>query len=180
MRQIASKIVLLDNQLKRYGPEANAAREAQRRAIAPLIDRIWGERALRSESGAPYQPGVEGDMVYETIENLKPQSDNQKNIKYRALTTVAAVTEARVRLFEESEAAMPNVLIAVVMLWLTLLFASFTLFSPINPTGAVVLAVIAFSASAAIFLVLELNQPFSGLLRISPDPLRNALGSLGP
>ncbi len=180
VRQIASKIVLLDNQLKRYGPEANAAREAQRRAIAPLIDRIWGERALRSESGAPYQPGVEGDMVYETIENLNPQSDNQKNIKYRALTTVAAVTEARVRLFEESEAAMPNVLIAVVMLWLTLLFTSFTLFSPINPTGAVVLAVIAFSASAAIFLVLELNQPFSGLLRISPDPLRNALGSLGP
>lgn len=179
VRQIASKLVLLDNQLKRYGPEANAAREAQRRAIAPLIDRIWGERALRSEAGAPYQPGVEGDLVYETIENLNPQNDNQRNLKYRALSTVAGVTEARVRLFEESEAAMPNVLIAVVMLWLTLLFASFTLFSPINPTGAVVLAVIAFSASAAIFLVLELNQPFSGLLQISPAPLRDALGSLG-
>jgi len=117
VRQIASKIVVLDNQLKRYGPEANAAREAQRRAIAPLIDRIWGERAVRSQSGAPYQPGVEGDMVYETIENLNPQNDNQRNIKYRALSTVAGITEARVRLFEESEAAMPNVLIAVVMLW---------------------------------------------------------------
>jgi Protein of unknown function (DUF4239) len=179
VRQIASKIVLLDNQLKRYGPEANAAREAQRRAIAPLIDRIWGERAVRSGTGAPYQPSVEGDMVYEAIENLNPQNDNQRNLKYRALSTVTGVTEARVRLFEESEAAMPNVLIAVVMLWLTLLFASFTLFSPINPTGAVVLTVIAVSASAAIFLVLELNQPFSGLLQISPAPLRDALGSLG-
>jgi hypothetical protein len=179
VRQIASKIVLLDNQLKRYGPEANGAREAQRRAIAPLIDRIWGERALRSESGPPYQPSVEGDLVYEALENLNPQNDNQRNLKYRALSTVAGVTEARVRLFEESQAAMPNVLIAVVMFWLTLLFASFTLFSPINPTGAVVLAVIAASASAAIFLVLELNQPFSGLLQISPAPLRDALGALG-
>jgi hypothetical protein len=179
VRQIASKLVLLDNQLKRYGPEAAPAREAQRRAMEPLIERIWGKRAIRTEPGAPYQPSVEGDMVYEAIEGLNPQSDVQRSLKFRALSTVAAITEARVRLFEESKAAMPEVLIAVVILWLTLLFASFTLFSPINPTGAVVLTVIAFSAAAAIFLVLELNQPFAGLLRISPDPLRDALGVLG-
>lgn len=179
VRQIASKLVLLDNQLKRYGPEATAAREALRRAVAPLIARIWGERAIHSEPGAPYQPDVEGNMVYETIEDLNPQNDVQRNIKFRAISTVAATTEARVRLFEESESAMPKVLIAIVILWLTLLFASFTLFSPINPTGAAVLTVIAVSASAAIFLILELNQPFAGLLQISPAPLRDALGSLG-
>jgi hypothetical protein len=179
VRQIASKLVLLDSQLKRYGPDATAAREAQRRAMAPLIARIWGERAVRSEAGAPYQPSVEGDLVYETVEALNPQSDVQRNLKFRALSTLASITEIRVRLFEESEAGMPRILIAIVILWLTLLFASFTLFSPINPTGAVVLAVIAVSASAAIFLILELNEPFSGLLRISPTPLHDALGSLG-
>ena len=179
VRQIASKLVLLDNQLKRYGPEAAAAREALRRALGPLISRIWGERAVHSEPGAPYQPSVEGDMVYQAIEDLNPQNDVQRNLKFRALSTVAAVTEARVRLFEESEAAMPQVVIGIVILWLTLLFASFTLFSPINPTGAVVLTIIAVSASAAIFLVLELDQPFAGLLQISPVPLRDALGSLG-
>jgi hypothetical protein len=180
VRQIASRLVLMDNQLKRYGPEANAAREIQRRAMGPLIDRIWGQHALSSEPGAPYQPSVEGDMVYEAIEGLNPQNDVQRNLKFRALSTAGGITEARVRLFEDSEAAMPNVLIVVVILWLTLLFASFTLFSPINPTGAVVLAVIAVSAAAAIFLIMELNQPFSGLLRLSPAPLRDALGSLGP
>src|SRR5262245_55263921 len=110
VRQIASKLVLMDNQLKRYGLEANAAREAQRRAMGPLIDRIWGQHALRSEPGAPYQPSVEGDMVYDAIEGLNPQNDVQRNLKFRALSTAAAITEARVRLFEESEAAMPNVL----------------------------------------------------------------------
>ena len=179
VRQIASKLVLLDNQLRRYGAEADAAREAQRRAMAPLIARIWGEGAIRSESEAPFRPGVEGDLVYEAIEALNPRNDVQRNLKFRALSTLASITEIRVHLFEESEAAMPMTLIAIVILWLTLLFASFTLFSPINATGAVVLAVIAASASAAVFLILELEHPFSGLLRISPDPLRNALGSLG-
>jgi len=180
VRQIASKLVLLDNQLKRYGPEADAAREAQRRAMAPLIARIWGERAVRSELGAPYQPSVEGDLVYAAVEGLNPQSDVQRNLKFRALSTLATITEVRVRLFEEAEAGMPMTLVAIVILWLILLFASFTLFSPINPTGAAVLAVIAGSASAAIFLILEMNQPFAGLLRISPDPLLGALGSLSP
>jgi len=178
VRQIASKLVLLDNQLRRYGADADSAREAQRRAMAPLIDRIWGERAIRSESGAPYRPSVEGDLVYEAVEALNPQNDVQRSLKFRALSTLASITEIRVRLFEQSEAGMPRTLIAIVILWLTLLFASFTLFSPINLTGAVVLAVIAASASAAIFLILELNHPFSGLLRISPEPLRDALGSL--
>jgi hypothetical protein len=176
--QIASKLVLLDNQLRRYGAEANPAREAQRRAVTPLIARIWGQRAV--QAAAPYQPSVEGDLVYELIEGLDPKTDVQRNLKFRALETTAAITEARVRLFEESEAAVPKALIAVVILWLTLLFASFTLFSPINPTGSAVLAVIAMSASAAIFLILELNHPFSGLLQISSEPLRNALGVLGP
>lgn len=180
VRQIASKLVLLDNQLKRYGPEADVAREAQRRAMAPLVARIWGERAIRSEAGAPYQPSVEGDLVYEAVEALNPQNDIQRNLKFHALSTLASITEIRVRLFEEAEAAMPRTLIAIVILWLILLFASFTLFSPINPTGAVVLAVIAVSASAAIFLILELDQPFAGLLKISSEPLRNALGALGP
>src|SRR4029077_4095009 len=62
--QIAAKLVLLDGQLERYGPEARPARERQREAIGALIDRIWGERALKSSTGAPYRPSVEGDLVY--------------------------------------------------------------------------------------------------------------------
>jgi hypothetical protein len=68
----------------------------------------------------------------------------------------------------------------VVIFWLTVLFAGFTLFSPINATSATVLAIIALSASGAIFLILELNHPFGGLMQISSAPIRDALGVLGP
>lgn len=180
VRTIAAKLVLLDNQLERYGPEALRARELQRAAMAPMIDRIWGQRLARAPTGAPYQPSVEGDLVYEAIESLAPQGEVQRNLKFRALATASAITEARVLLFEESDAGLPTALLVIVVFWLTILFAGFTLFSPINATTAVILAVIALSASGAIFLILEMNHPFGGLMQISPAPLREALGTLGP
>lgn len=180
IRQIAEKLVLLDNQLKRYGPEARHARDLQRQAIPALVRRIWGQRAVQSPTGAPYQPGVEGELVFTAIEALAPQNDVQRTLKFRALSTIAAVTEARVLLFEEADAGLPTALLVVVIFWLTMLFAGFTLFSPINATSATVLAIIALSASGAIFLILELNHPFSGLMQISSAPIRDALGVLGP
>jgi Protein of unknown function (DUF4239) len=179
IRRIAEKLVLLDNQLKRYGPEARQARELQRQAVPALVRRIWGQRALQSSTGAPYQPGVEGELVFSAIEALAPQNDVQRTLKFRALSTLAAITEARVLLFEEADAGLPPALLAVVVFWLTMLFAGFTLFSPINATSATVLAIIAVSASGAMFLILELNHPFGGLMQISSAPIRDALGVLG-
>src|SRR5262249_6185067 len=106
-------------------------------------------------------------------------NDVQRNLKFRALATLAGITEARVVLFEESEATPPVMLLGVVLFWLTVLFAGYTLFSPINATSAGVLAIIALSASAAIFLIVEMNDPFGGLMKISREPLRTALGKLG-
>jgi hypothetical protein len=180
IRQIAAKLVLLDGELERYGPEARAARELQRQAIGSLIDRIWGERALRSSTGAPYRPSVEGDLVYAAIETLAPQNDVQRNLKFMALQTTAGITQSRVLLFEQSDAGLPTPLLAVLVFWLTILLASFTLFSSINPTGGVALAIIALSASGAIYLILEMNHPFTGLMQIPSDSLRNALGVLAP
>jgi hypothetical protein len=179
IRQIAAKLVLLDGQLERYGPAARPARELQRQAIGSLIDRIWGERALKSSTGAPYRPSAEGDLVYAAIEALAPQNDVQRNLKFQALRTTTNITESRVLLFEQSDAGLPTPLLAVVVFWLTILLASFTLFSPINPTGSVALVIIALSASGAIYLILEMSNPFSGLMQIPSDSLRNALGVLG-
>jgi hypothetical protein len=179
IRQISAKLVLLDSQLKRYGPEARTARELQRQAMAPMIDRIWGERAVKSPTGAPYRPSVEGDLVYAAIEALAPQNEVQRNLKFQALQTTTGITEARVLLFEQ-DAGLPTPLLVVLIFWLTILLASFTLFSPINPTGGVALVIIALSASGAIYLILEMSNPFSGLMQIPSDSLRNALGVLGP
>lgn len=179
VRQIAAKLVLLDSQLQRYGPEARRARELQRQSMGPLIDRIWGEHAVKAATGAPLQPTAEGQEVYEAIEALSPKNDVQRTLKSQALQTTTSITEQRVLLAEQSDAGLPWPLLVMLVFWLTILLASFTLFSEINPTSGVVLVIIALSASGAIFLILEMNHPFSGLMQIPSDSLRNALGVLG-
>ena len=63
--------------------------------------------------------------------------------------------------------------------WLTIIFVSFGLFAPFNPTVVATLMVCSMSVSGAIFLVLELDTPFTGLIRISDAPLRNTIARLG-
>ena len=74
--------------------------------------------------------------------------------------------------------AIPMPFLVVLIAWLAIIFASFSLFAHNNATTIVALGVFALSASASIFLILELSQPFTGLMTISSEPLRNALAPL--
>jgi hypothetical protein len=62
--------------------------------------------------------------------------------------------------------------------WLSIIFMSFGLFSRFNLVSGSALLVFALSAAGALFLVLELSSPFTGLMQISSVPLRNSLGPL--
>jgi hypothetical protein len=178
IRQMTANVILLDSQLKRYGPETRPARQSLRDAIEPAIDKIWGHRPEKSLTGMPFESSAVGEQVYTDIQELAPQTDTRRALRAQALQTANNITESRVMLFEQSDGATPFALLAVLSFWLTILFASFTLFSPLNPTGCVAVVIIALSASGAIFLILEMNTPFSGLMQISSAPVRNALAPL--
>ena len=66
----------------------------------------------------------------------------------------------------------------MLVLWLCFIFLSFSMSAKANTTLVVVLIVCAFAASSAIYLILELQQPFDGLLQIPNAALRNALAPL--
>src|ERR1700710_1767736 len=117
VRHIAAKRVLLDSQLQRYGPEAQHARELQRQSMGPLVDRIWGDRAVKSATGAPFQPTVEGEQVYEAIEALSPQNEVQRTLKFQALQSTTNITEQRVLLSEQSDAGLPWPLLVMLVFW---------------------------------------------------------------
>jgi hypothetical protein len=68
--------------------------------------------------------------------------------------------------------------LVMLVFWLTFIFATFGLFSPCNTTLIAVLLVCALSAAGALFLVLELDTPYGGLIKVSSVPLRNALAHL--
>src|SRR4029077_2453140 len=82
-------------------------------------------------------------------------------------------------LFENLGSSIPVPFVVVLVFWLCIIFASFGLFAPRNATVIAVLCVCALSVSGAIFLILELDRSFEGLLKVSGAPLRAALAQLG-
>jgi protein-S-isoprenylcysteine O-methyltransferase Ste14 len=82
-------------------------------------------------------------------------------------------------LIQGDESSIPAPFLVVLVFWLTVLFVTFGLFSPPNGTVITILVICAASIAAALFLIVELDRPFNGLIQISSKPLRDALGQLG-
>ena len=68
--------------------------------------------------------------------------------------------------------------LTVLVFWISMLFLGFCLFARANATVAVALLIGAFSVAGAIFLILELNEPYGGIMRISDEPLRNVMAQI--
>ena len=70
--------------------------------------------------------------------------------------------------------SVPVPFLVVLVFWLTMIFVSFGVFAPRNATVMDALGVCALSVAGAIFLILEMDSPFEGLMKVSPEPLRYA------
>jgi hypothetical protein len=90
----------------------------------------------------------------------------------------ADVAQTRWLLVEQTYASISKPLLIVVIAWLAIIFGSVGLFAPSNSTVVASLMLAALSVSGAIFLILELDQPFGGLIQISSEPMRHVLSHL--
>jgi hypothetical protein len=82
-------------------------------------------------------------------------------------------------MFAQSRGQGSSVFLAIVVVWLTVVFTSFGLLGKPNATVVTTLLVCALSVSAAIGLIMELSRPFGGLIQVSSEPLRQSLALLG-
>lgn len=173
--QMSANVVLLDRVMAHYGPGTKDARESLRRSVASALDRIWpDDRSRRSQ----LTPTTGGEGFYDKILALSPQTDAQRALQAQALAFSISLGQSRWLLADQGS-SIPMPFLLVLILWLTVILASFGLFAPRNAMVIVALFVCAISLSSAIYLILELDQPFEGLLRISSAPLRAALAQLG-
>jgi hypothetical protein len=179
VQHLTVDIILIDQLLEQYGPESRPVRVILRRAIEPVIERIWRERSSPAKP-ASFVASAVGEDAYAKIQELSPQTDAQRSLKERAIQVSIDLAQSRLLLFEQTGNSIPEPFLAVLIFWLAIIFASFSLFTRFNPTLFMVLIIFAFSTSSAIFLILEMSEPFSGLIRISEEPLRTALHPLGP
>jgi hypothetical protein len=176
--QMSANIVLLDLALAHYGPETKETRDLLKRAVARELQ--LAEPEDHTASPAKFDPGASGaEILFDKIQQLLPRNDVQRSLQAQLLTMAINLGQTRWLLFEQSGRSIPIPFLVVLVFWLSLIFATFGLFAPPNATVVVALLLGALSVSAAIFLILELDLPFEGLIRISDEPLRKALAHLG-
>ena len=175
INQITAYVILLDNLLAKYGEGAQAARASLRKAIPPMVDHIWREAQSVPVQSAPFKASAEGEAFYQQVQELQPTNDMQRGLKQRIIEVALDLAKARLLLFSHLGSSIPFPFLAVLLLWMTILFAGFSLMAPPNTITLASLIVCALSVSAAIFLILGLDQPFSGLMAIESKSLMNAL-----
>jgi hypothetical protein len=174
-KEFAARLLQLDHVLTRYGPETATTRRLLRQFLALKIDEVWGRqghrsRALQSDTGDLLEAAA-GELLA-----LSPHDEMQKALKTRAMQLAGDLGQLRWLAVEHAAGtAIPTPFLVVVVFWATVLFVSFGLFAPRNATAIAMLLVCALSIAGAIFIILEMNHPFSGLMRISSAPARTAL-----
>jgi hypothetical protein len=178
IKQVTADIIELDTLFGQYGAEAAPIRKLMRSTIAAFADQIWREKAIATT--APFTASADAEAVIFAIQALKPKTDAQHWLQARAVQVSNDLTQTRLLLFVETDNSIPAPFLAILVLWLFIIFVSFSLFADLNATVLGFLCLFALSASCAIYLILELGEPFSGLMMISSAPLREALAPLGP
>jgi hypothetical protein len=174
---MAARIVYLDRVLAMYGPETAEARSELKQATTSMIHHMWPEERREKVELEPNEKWT--SSLPRVIYALAPKDDVQRALKSQATAMVDQLGQERWLVYEEAETSVSRTMLLVVNLWLAVLFLSVGLFAPPNGTVIVALMLSAVSVSGAIFLILELDKPYGGLIAISSQPMRLALQHLG-
>lgn len=179
MTQGAARIITLDHFLSRYGPEAKGVREHLRRVVAAGIELIWPSNTTKRADLTGLEAGTGMEDICDEIRDLAPQNESQQYLKSQALQLGADLMQSRWLVIEQSQNDLPAIFLVVLTFWLTVLFATFGLSAPRNLTAISALAICAVSMAGAVFLILELNHPLEGTIKVSSAPLLKALSVIG-
>jgi hypothetical protein len=177
LTQLSANVILLDRVLAHYGPETKEVRDLLRGAVARTLDVTWHQDHQEHSEMAPTAAG--GEILYDKIQALSPKNDYQHALQAQASGMAIDLGKLRWLMFEQGSTSISIPMLAILVFWLVIVFASFGLFAPTNATVVATLFLCAISVSGAIFLILEMYTPFEGLMQISSAPLRSALAHLG-
>lgn len=171
---ISAKVDFLDRVLELHGPESAGVRASLREARRRMADSL-----VSGSDALPASNVQSGNELYLAVRELPAKDERQKELRTMAERLVVELGEVRTFMHAQSQARTPQVLLVVVVAWLFMVFASFSVLAPPNTTARVALMVSVISAAGALYLVLELDRPFEGLIDVRLEPLREGLRAEG-
>ncbi len=180
LRAYAADLTVLDETLRDYGDGALMARRELRDYTTRLLDDVW-----RHSNDYPFlvENRVAGELlehVRDAIRALPVATRDEQLLAGEALTIATSLLRERWLLIERGGSSVHSVVIGTLMLWIAAIFLSFGINAPRHATMYAVFVVLSFAIGSAIFLVLEMDRPFGGMMQLSGQPIETALGHMLP
>ena len=177
--QSGAKVILLDRALANYGPETKDIREHLRSTVIAGIEMFWPGEKAEGAGLAGFERTNPMEVLQAKIRGLTPATDLQRQLRSEAEKLSGELLETRWLLIAQSQRSLPMTFVVVLLFWLTMLHISFGLLAARNATVITVLLISALSVSGAMFIILEMDHPLNGMIKVSSAPLRKALEHLG-
>lgn len=172
--EISADMIQLDRLLRRYGPETQDARELLRRyAAAKLQDLFPAGRspvAVDDEATAAMLEALQDRVLA-----LAPADEARRWLQAQTLQLTGTMSQKRWLLVQQGVSTIPFAFMALMVFWLSVIFASYGLFAPRNMTAVAALVFCVVAVSGAVMMILDLQTPFEGMIHISSVPMRHAL-----
>ena len=174
---LSAQILRLDNILRRYGPDTYQARETLRQYAEQKTADLFPDNGadVRLDNPSTYELL---QRLEDSVLELKPANPRDQWWLDQAMTLAGKIGDSRWLLIQQVAQGTPKTFLALVVFWLTLLFASFGLFAPRNLISAVTLTLCALAVAGALGMILTLEDGFGRLVHISPQPMRQAAKAL--
>ena len=177
--EIAADILVIDRALAQYGDQAKPARDALRGFLEAAIEGMTLYEHRIDAEAVTQAPMPHMAQLQTSLLALVPTTEAQRWLMARALTISGELERARVLFAERGTGSISPAFLLVLTAWLAMLYVALALFAPSNATATLTAFGSALAFAAGIFLILELDTSFSGVIRLSRDPLVKTLELLG-
>jgi hypothetical protein len=177
VHKFGTQLLLLDRTLIKYGPGGGEARTLLRDYTAFVLERNWPKGNAAPVVDDDRAANILDD-VDRAIQDLPTDTREHQRLAVQAIGEMRTLYVLRWTIIGESTGQISQPFLIILVFWLTLCFASFGYNAPRNPVVAVVLFLSAASIAGAIFLIVDLDTPFDGWMRISGKPVELALQHL--
>ncbi|HMF20742.1 MAG TPA: hypothetical protein VKG24_01265 [Pseudolabrys sp.] len=174
---LSAEILRLDQLLHRYGPDTKLAREKLREYAERKRDDLFPNN--------PADVHLGNQSTYELLQEVedlvlavKPANARDQWWLAQAMILAAKIGDTRFLLAQQTGHGTPKAVLLLLVFWLTLLFASFTLFAPPNVISTATMTLCALAIAGAIGMILELERGFGGLVQVPPQPMNHAVAAL--
>ncbi|MDP9630747.1 UNVERIFIED_ORG: hypothetical protein J2W85_002822 [Ensifer adhaerens] len=176
VHSFAINLILLDRTLRTYGLAGNDARQYLIAYVEGVI--ADPERVDNVQHQGPNSTQQRLDTVGNSLAAIQSADSLHESMLVSARQQYNRIVEQRWTIVEQSEGAIPMPVIGMLMAWMTLIFASFGYRAPQNVVVVAMFVVSAMFIAASVYVVLDMDIPFTGAILISDAPLHRALAEM--